>query len=766
MGRSFKSEDFSEDSIRDSGVSLEAILCTDELKRRPSRSADYEKQNCAILKLVGALTDSPGTILQTLAETVLDVTNCDSAGLSLLTKDGKTPDIGGKRFYWPAIAGMWNPYLGGGTPRNFGPCGDVLDQNRTLLFRHFERRYLYLLPVSPAAEECLLVPFYVAGEAVGTIWAIMHTDRRKFDAEDDRLMACLGKFASSAYQTMLHIDHLKFEVSEREKAEAEVRELTNGMKAKIRRVIDANIMGIVMWNLEGAIIEANEAFLRMVQYERDELLSGLVRWTDLTPPEWRDRDALALVALKTTGIFQPFEKEYYRKDGSRVPVLLAGAFLEGSEWEGVAFIADLTHQKQAEETLRRLMRFRVDVSAAFAKGGRLRETLLGSVEAIVRHLDAAFARIWTLNKDETVLELQASAGMYTRLDGEYSRIHIGDLKVGCIAREGKPHLTNDVLNDPRVSNKDWARACGMVSFAGYPLIVEERVVGVMALFARHALSNETLDTLASVADAIAQGIERKRVDEELRRAEETMRKTHIDLAHVARVVTVGELTASIAHEVNQPLTAIVNNAGASLRWLAAQNLEEVRESIKNVIKDSHRATDIIRRIRALVKKTPPQKDQLDLNNIVREVIILARAELDMRHVSLQLDVSDDCPAVWGDRVQIQQVILNLIMNAIEAMTGVQGSRVVHIVTAIYDEFHACVRVRDTGPGLDRTQLNRLFEAFYSTKSRGMGMGLTISRSIVEAHGGRLWAEPNVPGGALFQFTLPSRDEVAHTERRN
>jgi hypothetical protein len=123
-----------------------------------------------------SLADSPNTILQTIADTILDITQCDSAGLSLLTRDGKTPDVCGQRFYWPAIAGMWNPHAGGGTPRNFGPCGDVLDQNRTRLFRHFERRYPYLMPVIPAAEECLLVPFYVGGEAVGTIWAIMHSE--------------------------------------------------------------------------------------------------------------------------------------------------------------------------------------------------------------------------------------------------------------------------------------------------------------------------------------------------------------------------------------------------------------------------------------------------------------------------------------------------------------------------------------------------------------------------------------------------------------
>jgi len=342
-----------EDSIPKAGDSLESILCTEELHSRPSRPPDYEKENRALVKLVSALADSPRTIFQTLADTILDITQADSAGLSLLTQDGKTPDASGKRFYWPAIAGMWNPHVGGGTPRNFGPCGDVLDQNRTLLFRHFERRYPYLMPVIPAAEECLLVPFHVAGEAVGTIWAIMHSDRRRFDAEDDRVMASLGKFASSAYQALKHIEDLKIQMAEREKAEAEVRELAKGLEAKIRRLVEANVVGIVMWNLKGTITGANDAFLRMVQYGREDLASGRLRWTDLTPAEWRGHDERAIADLKATGIFQPFEKEYFRKDGSRVPVLLGGALFEGSGNEGVAFVLDLSEQKRAESALRR-----------------------------------------------------------------------------------------------------------------------------------------------------------------------------------------------------------------------------------------------------------------------------------------------------------------------------------------------------------------------------------------------------------------------------
>src|SRR6202011_2978208 len=267
MVNSVKSHDVPLDSSVPT-ASLESILCTEELQRRPWRPPDYEKENQALVKLVSALADSPTTIFRTLAETIQDITQCDSAGLSLLTRDGKTPHADGKRFYWPAIAGMWNPHVGGGTPRNFGPCGDVLDQNRTLLFRHFERRYPYLLPVIPAAEECLLVPFYVGGKAVGTIWAIMHSDRRKFDAEDERLMSTLGQFASLAYQTVESIQDLKLQITARARAEAAVRELANGLEVKIRRLVDANIIGIIIFTLEGQIIEANEAFLRIVGSDR------------------------------------------------------------------------------------------------------------------------------------------------------------------------------------------------------------------------------------------------------------------------------------------------------------------------------------------------------------------------------------------------------------------------------------------------------------------------------------------------------------------
>jgi len=239
----------------------------------------------------------------------------------------------------------------------------------------------------------------------------------------------------------------------------------------------------------------------------------------------------------------------------------------------------------------------------------------------------------------------------------------------------------------------------------------------------------------------------------------------------------GELAASIVHEVNQPIAGIVTNANAALRWLAREvpNLNETGETIRRIIRDGKRAGEIVGRIRALAKKAPPQKDWLDLNQAIGEVIAIARSELQRHRVSLQTQLANDLPLILGDRIQLQQVVLNLLVNAIEAMSGVsEGPRELWVssqkATEILDEAnegkfasessagaartHLLIAVRDSGPGLDPSALNRLFEAFYTTKSQGLGMGLLISRSIVEAHGGRLWAKANAPRGAVFQFTLP------------
>ena len=250
---------------------------------------------------------------------------------------------------------------------------------------------------------------------------------------------------------------------------------------------------------------------------------------------------------------------------------------------------------------------------------------------------------------------------------------------------------------------------------------------------------------------------------ERKRAEEALREAQAELAHVTRVTTLGELTSSIAHEVNQPLAAVVNNASACLRWLAGQapNLEEARQSAALIIADGHRAGEIISRIRALAKKAPPQKDCVNINETILEVIALARSEVHRNRVSTQTQLSSDVPLILGDRIQLQQVILNLIINAIEAMSEIsEGPRELQVVTRKDESQGVRVTVRDSGPGLDPDSLGHLFTAFYTTKPQGMGMGLAISRSIIEAHGGRLWAVPNDGPGATFQFTLPKYEQEA------
>ena len=240
-------------------------------------------------------------------------------------------------------------------------------------------------------------------------------------------------------------------------------------------------------------------------------------------------------------------------------------------------------------------------------------------------------------------------------------------------------------------------------------------------------------------------------------ASEGLREAQRELAHVNRLTTMGQLTASIAHEVNQPIAATVTNAQAALRWLDAlpPDLKETRQALARVVNDGIRAGDILDRIRALIKKVPPRTDRLDINDTIIDVVALTRSELSSTGVSLHTQFAQRLPLIHGDRVQLQQVILNLIVNAIEAMSGVsEGARELWISTEKNALNSALVAVRDSGPGLERASLEHLFDAFYTTKSSGMGMGLSICRSIIEAHGGRIWAEANVRQGATFQFSLP------------
>jgi len=366
-------------------------------------------------------------------------------------------------------------------------------------------------------------------------------------------------------------------------------------EAKIRRLVDANIIGIFVWDLEGRILEANDAFLRLTGYDREDVVAGRLRWTELTPPEWLDRDERRwLPELKVTGSLQPVEKEYFRKDGSRVPVLTGAASFAESGNHGVAFVLDLT--------------------------------------------------------------------------------------------------------------------------------------------------------------------ERKRAEAEARESERRYHEQQIVLAHANRVTTMGQLTASIAHEVNQPIAAAATNAATALNWLDRQppNLEKVRQALGRIANDAQRAGNVLQRIHALVRKEPSRMDSLEVNEAIVEVIALTRGEVVRTRVALQTQLADDLPLVSGDRVQLQQVILNLIVNAVEAMSAIdEGARELLISSRSAGPDGILVAVRDSGPGLAPENIEHLFEAFYTTKPSGLGMGLSICRSIIDTHGGRLWATRCEPRGALFQFTIPA-----------
>jgi C4-dicarboxylate-specific signal transduction histidine kinase len=255
--------------------------------------------------------------------------------------------------------------------------------------------------------------------------------------------------------------------------------------------------------------------------------------------------------------------------------------------------------------------------------------------------------------------------------------------------------------------------------------------------------------------------ERKRAEEELRESEQRHRETQMALAHANRVTTMGHLTASIAHEVNQPIAAVVTNAHAAMRWLGARppDLDEVRQALDHIVKDGNRASDVIGRIRGLINKVPPRDDPLDINQAILDATALTRSELLRHRIALQIELAQELPIVQGDRIQLQQVLLNLIINAVEAMSAVnEGPRELLISSASNAVDSVLVAVRDSGPGLTPESVDRLFQAFQTTKPDGMGMGLSICRSIVEAHGGRVWAMANAPRGAIFQFTLPARRE--------
>jgi PAS domain S-box-containing protein len=638
------------------------------------------------------------------------------------------------------------------------------------------------------------------------------------------------------------------DLTERKRAEEALRE----REAKIRRLVDSNIIGIFIWDFDGRVVEANDEFLRMVNYDREDLASGRIRWADLTPPDWRDRNNARIERQKSSGRFEPFEKEYTRKDGSRVPVLIGGATFEEGGDQGVAFVLDLTERKCAEQALMRseaylaqaqklthmgswvwdphtekvlycseeMFRiFGLDPRASLPSRENFRQQIHPEdrdwvkkrFEESLRERVDAFAEYRVLLPDGTTRHINASGHPVINGNGELVEF------IGTATDVTERKRAEQALRESEAKFRDYAETASDWLWETDPdhkfTLLTEKAFGsdpadrIGTTCSDYALDLETepvkwrlfratLDARKPFRDFVycsvggngSQMYVKKSGNPVFdtngefvgyrgtatdvtaivrgQRAEASLRTVQAELAHVSRVMTLGQLTASIAHEVNQPIGSARNNARAALNFLdrSPPDLGEVREALGCIVADADRAGGIIDRIRDQIKKAPPRCDRFDLNQAIEEVIGLAQSTITENGVSVQSRLASGMAPVQGDRVQLQQVVLNLILNAVEAMSSVGADgRELLISTEQSEANGTLVVVRDSGPGIDPKHLELVFEAFYSTKS-GMGMGLSICRSIIAAHGGRLWAAASEPKGALFQFMLPNAEAKSSIAR--
>ena len=497
------------------------------------------------------------------------------------------------------------------------------------------------------------------------------------------------------------------DISERKQAEKALQQ----RDAKIRRLVDANIIGIFVEEYDGRIVEANDAFLDMLGLGREDLASG-INWRQLTPPEWRPRGEEATLALDVAGAAPPYEKEFFRKGGDRVPVLIGLARIDDGSKRNIAFVLDLAERKRAEEALKESEdRFRALVQFSF--------DVYWESDAEHRFTRQEFANgLADAPEPGSEIGKRRWEVPYLEPDEDTWRRHRETLDAHL------PFRDFELVRPAPDGGKRYVSVSGLPVFDQVGHFLGYRGVG------RH--------------------ITRQKL------AQEALREMQMQLAHSNRLETMGQLTASIAHEVNQPIAGTLTNAQAALRWLSAErlDLDEVRQALNRIVRDANRAADVVGRVRALFKKTPPRNDQVEINATIREVIEFARSEAVKRGVAVRTELAVDLPLVQGDRVELQQVVLNLVLNAIEAMNGVEGPRDLLIATGTTKSCEVLVAVADSGSGLAPAVQEKLFNPFTTTKPNGLGLGLSICRSIVESHGGRLWANANEPRGAIFQFTVP------------
>jgi len=486
---------------------------------------------------------------------------------------------------------------------------------------------------------------------------------------------------------------------------------------RFRAVFENSAVGIVLQtgDRSGRFLAANAAYQRMLGYSADEL--STLTFMDITYEEDREANR-RLAAELLEGKRQSFElmKRNRRKDGTLMWVSIHVSLIPGTGSNDQMFMSivdDITERKRAEEAL--------------GKSERQFRALFEEAAVGIALVDSAGRPFESNRKLEQILGYSAD-----------------ELR-------GMPFTA---FTHPDDANADWSLFGDLLNGKRDHYHIEKRyrrkdgtiVWGDLTVYIVRDDRGQPMFSIGMVQDI-----------SDRKRAEEALQKAQAELAHVARVSTLGELAASIAHELNQPLAAIVADANACLNWLDADHpdIDRIREALAGVMTEGYRAAEVIGRIRALCRRSDPHRERLDINDVIREVVLLARHEVLGHRVSLRTDLASALPAVLGDRVQLQQVLINLVMNGMEAMELVMDRPRELLIRSQHEAERVLVAVQDSGTGIKADNIDQMFDAFFTTKPRGMGMGLSISRSIIEAHSGRLWACANAGPGVTFQFSLPT-----------